>query len=43
MEQGEIAAGFELEGSDGRIHRLSDHLGERMVVLAWYPKAFTPG
>jgi len=34
---------FELPGSDGAIHRLSDHAGKRAVVLAWFPKAFTGG
>ncbi len=34
---------FELQGSDGKIHRLSDHAGKRAVVLAWFPKAFTGG
>jgi len=40
---GDLAPGFELKGSDGRVHRLSDHIGRRGVVLAWFPKAFTPG
>jgi peroxiredoxin Q/BCP len=30
-------------GSDGRIHSLSDHVGKRALVLAWFPKAFTGG
>ena len=33
---------FELSGSDGNTHRLSDYRG-RTVVLAWFPKAFTGG
>jgi thioredoxin-dependent peroxiredoxin len=37
------APAFALPGSDGRTHRLSDLLGRRGVVLAWFPKAFTPG
>jgi peroxiredoxin Q/BCP len=37
------APSFELRGSDGAIHRLSDHAGKRAVVLAWFPKAFTGG
>lgn len=37
------APAFELQGSDGAIHRLSDHAGKRAVVLAWFPKAFTGG
>ena len=34
---------FALPGSDGKTHQLDDHLGKRSVVLAWFPKAFTPG
>jgi peroxiredoxin Q/BCP len=40
---GSRAPEFALQGSDGREHRLADHLGQRGVVLAWFPKAFTPG
>ncbi len=40
---GDPAPGFSLPGSDGRTHALADHRGERVVVLAWYPKAFTKG
>ncbi len=40
---GSAAPPFELRGSDGKTHRLSDHLGDRAVVLAWFPKAFTGG
>ena len=43
LQVGDIAPPFELAGSDGRTHRLADHLGKRVVVLAWFPKAFTPG
>ena len=34
---------FSLRGSDGRTYTLSQFVGERGVVLAWFPKAFTPG
>ena len=34
---------FALPGSDGRTHRLADHLGVRPVVFTWFPKAFTGG
>ena len=37
---GTLAPDFELEGTDGPF-RLSDHLGER-VVLLFYPGDFTP-
>jgi len=40
---GEPAPPFALPGIDGEIHRLADSLGRRAVVLAWFPKAFTPG
>jgi hypothetical protein len=34
---------FALQGSDGKVHRLSDHKGQRAVVIAWYPVAHTGG
>jgi peroxiredoxin Q/BCP len=40
---GAKAPSFTLAGSDGREHRLSDYVGKQGVVLAWFPKAFTPG
>jgi peroxiredoxin Q/BCP len=40
---GSKAPPFSLMGSDGRIHTLAEHAGKRDVVLAWFPKAFTPG
>ncbi len=43
LEAGDSAPDFELRGSDGQDHRLSDHAGKRGVVLAWFPKAFTSG
>ena len=43
LEIGDQAPGFELPGSDGATHRLADYLGERPVVLAFFPKAFTGG
>lgn len=39
---GDPAPPFELPGSDGQTHRLSDYAGQT-VVLAWFPKAFTGG
>lgn len=39
---GDKAPDFELQGSDGATHRLSDYRGQ-FVVLAWFPKAFTGG
>ena len=40
---GAAAPAFSLPGSDGATHALADHVGKRGVVLAWFPKAFTPG
>ena len=40
---GADATPFSLAGSDGKIHTLAEHAGKRGVVLAWFPKAFTPG
>lgn len=43
LSVGAKAPDFALPGSDGREHRLAEHLGKEAVVLAWFPKAFTPG
>jgi peroxiredoxin Q/BCP len=40
---GDQAPAFELPGSDGDTHRLVDYRGKQVVVLAWFPKAFTGG
>ena len=40
---GDPAPDFSLMGSDGRLHSLSEYRGRKAVVLAWFPKAFTPG
>lgn len=42
LKVGDMAPNFTLAGSDGKIHKLSDHKG-KAVVLAWFPKAFTGG
>lgn len=42
-EVGAPAPDFLLQGSDGKLHSLAQHAGKRGVVLAWFPKAFTPG
>ena len=42
LKVGQIAPDFALQGSDGKVHRLSDYKG-KTVVLAWFPKAFTGG
>ncbi len=40
---GEKAPDFKLQGSDGKEYALADFAGKKMVVVAWFPKAFTPG
>lgn len=42
LKVGDQAPNFALPGSDGTIHKLSDYKGQ-VVVLAWFPKAFTGG
>ncbi|MBN1908889.1 MAG: peroxiredoxin [Pirellulales bacterium] len=43
LKPGDKAPDFTLKGSDGKTYRLSDLVGKQAVVLAWFPKAFTPG
>ncbi|MFT5012201.1 MAG: peroxiredoxin Q/BCP [Patiriisocius sp.] len=43
LEVGDVAPDFSLQGTDGQVHRLSDYRGEKAVVLAWFPKAYTRG
>jgi peroxiredoxin Q/BCP len=43
LEIGDQAPPFRLPGTDGATHQLSDYLGEKPVVLAFFPKAFTGG
>ena len=43
LKVGDPAPDFELVGSDGKTHKLSDYKGKRAVVVAWYPRAFTGG
>jgi hypothetical protein len=42
-EVGSPAPDFSLPGSDGKTHRLADYQGKQVVVLAWFPAAFTGG
>jgi hypothetical protein len=42
LKAGDRAPDFALQGSDGKMHRLSDYKG-KTVVLAWFPAAFTAG
>ncbi len=43
LKPGDAAPDFSLPGSDGKTHRLADFKGKQVVVLAWFPKAFTGG
>ncbi|CAN5863787.1 peroxiredoxin [soil metagenome] len=43
LKVGDKAPEFSLKGSDGETHTLSDYKGEKAVVIAWFPKAFTGG
>ena len=40
---GDRAPAFDLPGSDGATYSLADFEGKQVVVLAWFPKAFTGG
>jgi len=40
---GDTAPDFELMGSDGVVYKLSDFVGKKAIVVAWFPKAFTGG
>ena len=42
LKVGDLAPDFSLRASNGRIYRLRDLAG-RVVVIAWFPKAFTGG
>jgi thioredoxin-dependent peroxiredoxin len=43
LKPGDEAPNFSLQGTDGKTYRLSDFKGKKPVVIAWFPKAFTPG
>ena len=43
LAPGDPAPEFSLPGSDGKNHALSDYKAKLVVVLAWFPKAFTGG
>lgn len=40
---GDDAPAFRLVGSDGKTYTNEDFEGKKVVVIAWYPKAFTGG
>ena len=43
LEVGEKAPDFSLQASDGMTYTLSQFIGVRPVVIAFFPKAFTGG
>jgi peroxiredoxin Q/BCP len=43
IEVGDKAPDFSLAASDGMTYTLSQFLGEKPVVIAFFPKAFTGG
>jgi thioredoxin-dependent peroxiredoxin len=43
LAPGDVAPDFSLAASDGRTYRLADFAGRSVVVIAWFPKAFTSG
>ena len=43
LKQGDMAPDFSLPGSDGKTYSLKQFNGKQVVVLAWFPKAFTGG
>lgn len=43
LEVGDKAPDFSLQASDGSTYTLSQFLGEKPVVIAFFPKAFTGG
>lgn len=43
LQVGDLAPDFSLAATDGKTYRLSEFRGQRAVVLAWFPMAFTSG
>ena len=42
LKPGDEAPQFSLKATDDRTYRLTDFLGKKAVVLAWFVKAFIP-
>ena len=42
-DAGKAAPGFTLNGVEGKVYTLDELKGKQGVVLAWFPKPFTPG
>lgn len=43
LEVGDAAPDFTLSASDGKTYTLSQFKGQKAVVIAFFPKAFTGG
>ena len=43
LEKGQVAPDFEAKTTDGKPFKLSEAVRSKTVVLAFFPKAFTPG
>jgi peroxiredoxin Q/BCP len=43
LKVGDAAPAFSLPGSDGKTYTLADFKDKQVVVVAWFPKAFTGG
>ena len=43
LEVGDKAPDFTLQASDGKTYSMSQFLGQKPVVIAFFPKAFTGG
>ncbi len=43
LKVGDAAPAFEMSGSDGKTYSLKDFEGKQAVIVAWFPKADTPG
>jgi len=43
LKVGDAAPDFTLQASDGKTYTLADFRGRQAIVLAWFPKANTPG
>jgi peroxiredoxin Q/BCP len=43
LKPGDPAPEFSLPASDGKTYKLSDFKGQKAVVVAWFPKAYTQG
>ena len=43
LEEGDMAPDWSLPASDGNTYSLSQFIGEKPVVIAFFPKAFTGG